>query len=268
MNSAGPVSSRICWQSMALRYASSDGTRLPGTCTRLGAKAISISNRKLQDCHEYNVARFFSTHNRDYVPKAGCPFVLPKRVRNGTKSCVPTTATKRQQGLASVFNTRLWLRKHTWKQHRRAARNAGPTLSTCRMKNSFRNQSLHDPSFSSEYLPAPGVCRASCAATGVLWGVTEKSVISNCTCKQATATKNTSAFSDGSILTSDGRREKHALGVGPSCGNSVTYEIFTTIRLPFGRFRWRFLHRSTKKKYGTYMSNLGSILRQILKKHL
>lgn len=58
---------------MALRYASSDGTRLPGTCTRLGAK--SISNRKLQDCHEYNVARFFSTHNRDYVPKAGCPFV-------------------------------------------------------------------------------------------------------------------------------------------------------------------------------------------------
>ena len=95
-----------------------------------------------------------------------------------------STATKRQQGLASVFNTRLWLRKHTWKQHRRAARNAGPTISTCWMKNSFRNESLHDPSFSSEYLPAPGVCRASCAATGVLWGVTEKSVISNCTCKQ------------------------------------------------------------------------------------
>lgn len=91
---------------------------------------------------------------------------------------------KRQQGLASVFNTRLWLRKHTWKQHRRAARNAGPTISTCSRKNFFRNQSLHDPSFSSEYLPAPGVCRASCAATGVLWGVTEKSVISNCTCKQ------------------------------------------------------------------------------------
>ena len=180
------MSSRICWQSMALRYASSDGTRLPGTCTRLGAKAISISNRKLQDCHEYNVARFFSTHNRDYVPKAGCPFVLPKRVCFGTKSCVPTTstATKRQQGLASVFNTRLWLRKHTWKQHRRAARNAGPTISTCCRKKSFRNQSLHDPSFSSEYLPAPGVCRASCAATGVLWGVTEKSAISNCTCKQ------------------------------------------------------------------------------------
>ena len=41
------MSSRICWQSMALRYASSDGTRLPGTCTRLGAKGPkSISNRK------------------------------------------------------------------------------------------------------------------------------------------------------------------------------------------------------------------------------
>ena len=70
---------------------------------------------------------------------------------------------------------------------------------TCTRSKAWRRSSTLDSGFEN----IPGVCRASCAATGVLWGVTEKSVISNCT--------------------SDGRREKHALGVGPSCGNSVTW---------------------------------------------